>query len=277
MSLTPEQLATIDAAVRSNQAVLAIESYRDATGASLPIAIEFVEARTRELQSPPVSVERTVAASTRNKRWRRNCTSLFILRPGPFAKDFLSLQRCVPESWWEEIVEEVRTDPNCNDEDLDALNDSPSARQNGDVELSQSHANLLLEACIARCARANFAVESTSVFFADLESSPPDWQRLGPEASLAWDTFLGIADFSGRGNDQLPWWLGCVRGAGAIFVGLLTPEKVKLIESNAAELKAMFGDHAGPKEFHEDVAAMFDLIGDAAAQGAWLLGREPQG
>lgn len=276
MSLTPEQLAMIDADVRANQAVRAIKAYRDATGASLPVAIEFVDGRIRLLQSLTASSGKSTAAPQNRRRWRRSSTSIFILQPQPFAAEFHGLQKCVPASWWEELLDEYRTDPESNDEDFDVLDESPPEQQGGEVVLSQLHSGLLLGCCISRCTQAARSVESTDCFFADLESSPPDWRRLDPAASLAWETFLGVVDFSGRRNDQLPWWLSGIRESGAVIVGLLTPEEVKRVASNLAALKVMLDDYAAPAHFREDIIAMFDLIQEAASLGAWVLGREPQ-
>lgn len=354
-SLTAAQLGAIDDAIRSNQPILAIRTYREFTGASLAEANAFVQARSQALlEEPPPDLVRAFLASSfsrrgelvawwrdrsglpctlvlfqrapqpafevsliegsmfghqvhgytctlaevfaaadsgkgfRNVEWdvqgggrvaekirafaaalvpvaprvtRDNSTTLHLLDAGAFEEEFLFLTDTVDAAWWGRVRAAAQINSDVSDA-LEEIEGEPSA-------LPRHAGKLIMAFCIATCSRRSASTESTSQFFADLESSPPNWRSLPPQALVAWNQFLSMLGISGPPRSDLPPWLDGLRQVG-VCAGLLPPPQVRLVARHAAPLRGLFAGN-------RDAGLLFDLIESAAAQGAWVLGVEPQG
>ncbi|MDX2175488.1 MAG: hypothetical protein SF028_03350 [Candidatus Sumerlaeia bacterium] len=354
-SLTSAQLDELDAALRNNDMMLAVRTYRAFTGSTISQAGEFLQERARVLQGDQLpDIVRSYLASAHARQgelvawWRdrtgspctlvlfqrtpqpafevsllegpmfghqahsytcaldavlaaadrptgfhgaewdgtgafvaakirsfaaelvtappradsSRATTLHLLDAEEFERDFLFLPGTVDAGWWARARNAAQTSAEVSDA-LDEL-DGDSAK------LPPQAGRLVLALCVGACSRRSARTGSTAQFFADLESSPPNWRSLPPDAMIAWEHFLALGGVSGPPRVDLPWWLSSVRQCGGRNAGLLPPPQARLVARHGASLAALFGGGG-------DASALLDLVRDAAREGAWVLGIEPQG
>lgn len=189
-------------------------------------------------------------------------TAFYLLDAVSFERDYLFHPQTVDGAWWAKVRAAARSNARL-DEALEEIAGEPTT-------LPPGAGRIVLELCLADCARSTVRTEATDQFFADLEATPPDWRSLSPAAGIAWEYFLSAVGLSGPPRVDLPWWAASVRGCSSAAVGLLPPPQVRLVARFADELRGIFGGNG-------DAGLLLDLVASASREGAWVMGVEPTG
>lgn len=263
-SPSPAQMAEIERALREQQKITAIRLYREATGASLFAARQFLEghfgalAQTAPIEAapaPPSIVHPPAPAAPRS-----GATALYLLAEPAFAASYEALPRSLSAAAWKAmcaLAPEEAEEAACPVE--------------GDIVPLTPMAGLVIwECCRQNCGAGWVNSATTDTFFADLEAQPPDWQSLPASAMPAWEAWIALGGVSGP-RGQLPWWLEGARRSRGAWVGLANPEAVALMHRHARELSGLFTQ----SRMAADVDAFLHLLGAGAARGASALVWEP--
>lgn len=262
-SLTADQLAQIETALREQQKIVAVRLYREATGASLHAAIQFLESRFGTLTEPAPAgpVAAPLAAPPPAAAAPTTATTLYLLDEPCFGTHFRSLPQELSSERWRALCARAPEEA-----------DEAACAAAGESVLLTAAAGLVLwECCRQDCGTSWINSNSTDTFFADLEAQPPAWQGLSPAAARAWEAWIALGGVSGPRGEPLPWWLEGARQVRDATAGLARPESVALIHRHAGEIRALFAQ----KPAAADADAFLHLLAEGAARGASALAWEP--